>query len=624
MAMKILPKEIDNFLEALRAEHVLRHKTYEELFWLVYMGDQKKSQKKDIAQKELETFQRSTEYLNKIIDCLNVSPNKSQKESLLIWKNFFELYQTPQELVRLKDEITKIESRMQKKMTTRKEGYVDPKSKKFIKTSKLAMRIMISTHDDEKIRKACFKACEELADTNLDDYILYVSLLNQYAEGLGFEDFYAFKLMQEECMTKKELFAVFDPIYEKTKFAFKDMRELEKKMPGVRKPWNMGYMMSGDFVKEEDQYFPFDEALTRWGQSFERMGVDCKGGTIQLDLLDRKGKYANGFCHWPTIVHYANSKNNNGNSNDDKNKRQRVPGQANFTCNVVYGQVGSASEGYNTLFHEGGHAAHYLNTVQKDTCLNSEYPPASTAWAETQSMFFDTVHSSFEWKQSYAKNKKGETYPLELFERKLKKLSIRRPLGLSSIIMMCNFERDIYECKKLTKKNLKIIARKNYTKFTDMSEDSLLLLNVPHIYSWSSACSYHGYGLAELAQTQWRAYFKKKYGYIVDNKNIGKEMTKVWALGAKHSFKDFIKMATGKSLSPDAWIKESTRSVDSVIRNARNLVKEREQFKKKNTLKVTPINLNAEISMVSGKEKITDNSKSFEKMESDYAKWLNK
>jgi oligoendopeptidase F len=293
----------------------------------------------------------------------------------------------------------------------------------------------------------------------------------------------------------------------------------------------------------------------------------------------------------------------------------------------VYGQVGSASNGYHTLFHEGGHAAHYLNTVQKETCLNSEYPPASTAWAETQSMFFDSVYSTFEWKQSYAKNKKGEVYSLELFERKLKKLSIRKPLGLSSILMISNFERDIYECKNLTKEKVKKIARYNFKKFTDMSEDSLWLLNVPHIYSWSSACSYHGYGLADLAQTQWRAYFKKKYGYIVDNPKVGKEMTKVWALGAKYSFKEFVKMATGTHLSPHAWIKENTKSVQKIIQEARALVKSREVFheaKKKRAHIDRPINLNVKILMVNGEEKITDNSNSFEKMADDYAKWLNK
>ena len=36
-----------------------------------------------------------------------------------------------------------------------------------------------------------------------------------------------------------------------------------------------------------------------WGRSFAAMGIQYKGATMTLDLLDRKGKYSNGFCHWP-------------------------------------------------------------------------------------------------------------------------------------------------------------------------------------------------------------------------------------------------------------------------------------------------------------------------------------
>jgi hypothetical protein len=39
-----------------------------------------------------------------------------------------------------------------------------------------------------------------------------------------------------------------------------------------------------------------------------------------------------------------------------------------------------------------------------EICLNTEYPPASTAWDETQSMFLDTMFDSIEWRTRYAKN----------------------------------------------------------------------------------------------------------------------------------------------------------------------------------------------------------------------------
>jgi len=151
-----------------------------------------------------------------------------------------------------------------------------------------------------------------------------------------------------------------------------------------------------------------------WGRSFASLGINYRGGKLQLDLLDRQGKYNNGFCHYPSIVNFNDGKRN--------------PGAANFTCNVVYGQPGAGSQGMETLFHEGGHAADRLASEQVDVCLNTEWPPASIAWAETHSQFLDTMFSSIEWKIRYLKNKDGEIYDCLVhdskgFVRTLKKLN---------------------------------------------------------------------------------------------------------------------------------------------------------------------------------------------------------
>src|SRR2546430_1503301 len=90
-------------------------------------------------------------------------------------------------------------------------------------------------------------------------------------------------------------------------------------------------------------------------------------------------------------------------------------------------------------------------------------------------------------------------------------------------------------------------------------------LAVPHIYSSDSSAYYHAYGLAELALEQWREYFYEKYGYIVDNPSVGKEMREVWRLGSLKNFGEFVKLATGKQLSADAYIKDATMDADAFI-----------------------------------------------------------
>ncbi len=595
--------ESKKFLDYLNKKYFNLHKNYEELFWISYMGDHSVDNKKDEAQKLRDEFRSDPILLDKVNIFLRKDNNKDKKR-LLAWKMFFERHQTPIELLSLKNKIIKLESEIMRKRAARKEGYIEPKTKKFVNASENEMRMIKSTHSNEDVRKAAFYAMENLAVTSLKEYVQLVALLNQYAKKMGFEDFYAYKINIEEGLTKKELFKIFDEIFEKTKYAYKDIRKMEKKIQGLRKPWNFSYMLSGDFTKEEDPYFQFEDALMRWGQSFSALNIKYRGGELKLDLLDRKGKWSNGFCHWPRIVYYENNK--------------RFPGASNFTCNVVFGQVGSGAQGIHTLFHEGGHAAHLLNSTETESCLNQEYPPMSTAWAETQSMFLDTLFSSIEWKTRYAKNKNGDLYPFSLFERKAKKLYPLWPLSMRSIMYVMNFEKEIYEAKNLTEDKVKLISKKIYKKYMDFTEDSLSILNVPHIYSWESICSYHSYGLAEISLSQWRDYFYKKYGYIVDNPNVGKEMTKVWKFAASKSYKETVKIATGENLSAKSYINNVTMSLSASLLDAKKKMKRMQKI----PIYKNKVDLDAKISLWYGKKKICSNSKSFEDMADKYKIWL--
>ena len=591
------------YLDVLNKEYHKLHKRYEDLFWISKMGDHSVDKQLNQAQKERDAFRANAEFPRKLKE-LEKTADKAMKTRIGYWLWFFSCYQTPPEGLKIKQKIDELEGKLAKARSSRKEGYIDPYTKKFVLASSNKMSMIGVTHSDELVRKACFEAREKLATQFAKEYVDLVKLRNQYARALGYEDFYEYKLSTVDRMIKKEVFSIFDKVHQKTKYAMKNIAELEKQMPGLRKPWNFGYMMSGSFIKEEDPYHQFSEALMRWGSSFAALGINFKGGTLKLDLLDRKGKYNNGFCHYPELVRME--------------KGKLMKGSANFTCNVVKGQVGSGYNGYHTLFHEGGHAADRLNSEIVDVSMNHEYAPSSVAWSETQSMFLDSVFSSVEWASRYARDKDGNEYPFDLYKRQAEKLHPLRPLGLNGLIMIPDFERQVYEAKNLTVEKLKSIARLTFNKYFDRSVPSHYILNVPHIYDFESSAYYHGYALAELALFQWREYFFKKYGYIVDNPKVGKEMARVWKLSSTKSFAEFVKMATGRPLSADSFVQNATMTLPQVLDRAKSRIQRLKSVKPYKG----PIKLNAKISLVSGKQKIADNKKSFEDMARQYAAWL--
>lgn len=228
------------------------------------------------------------------------------------------------------------------------------------------------------------------------------------------------------------------------------------------------------------------------------------------------------------------------------------------------------------------------------------------------------MYSSIEWRMRYAKNSNGSLYPFDLFDRKARQLRLLAPHGLHHIMYVSEFEKIIYETDNLTKETVLDIAREINKKYFDFSEESIMVLSVPHIYEWESSAYYHAYGLAVLALEQWRKYFYDKYGFIVDNPEVGREMTEVWKLGSSHTFAEFVKIATGNDLSPEAFLEDATMEIEEYLARAKQRIKRMETVPELNK----PVNLNAKIRMVHGQEIIADNSTNFENMAEKYKEWL--
>lgn len=147
---------------------------------------------------------------------------------------------------------------------------------------------------------------------------------------------------------------------------------------------------------------------------------------MTLDLLDRKGKYSNGFCHWPQPAWV-------------KPGGIWQPSRTNFTSLADPTAVGSGKTALTTLMHEAGHAAHFANIEMPSPLFSQERAPTSVAYgnaslytcglqshthkrfplAENQSMFLDSLVEDAAWRVRYARSREGNPLPWELHKAEI-------------------------------------------------------------------------------------------------------------------------------------------------------------------------------------------------------------
>ena len=67
---------------------------------------------------------------------------------------------------------------------------------------------------------------------------------------------------------------------------------------------------------------------------------------------------------------------------------------------------------------------------------------------------------------------------------------------------------------------------------------------------------------------QTREYFKEKYGYIVDNPNVGPTLASAyWECGNSKPFLQIVKDLTGKALTGASWVNALKEDIEEVPRD---------------------------------------------------------
>jgi hypothetical protein len=133
------------------------------------------------------------------------------------------------------------------------------------------------------------------------------------------------------------------------------------------------------------------------------------------------------------------------------------------------------------------------------------------------------------------------------------------------------------------------------------------MLSIPHLVSDEASCYYHGYTLAEMSVYQTREFFLQKYGYIVDNPDIGPTLKKhYWECGNSKPFLKIVADLTGKELSGDAWVDHLNENVDQKVNRSMNEYKEAKSGV--NVDDAEEVDLKMTVRFVDGDELIADSA----------------
>ncbi|ACS86178.1 M3 family metallopeptidase [Musicola paradisiaca] len=609
-----------DYFNALNRDYLAVHRAKEDLFWQRYMGTGDETVPSCFAEAEsnwkgfIARPQRLVE-LREHIASVEAAPTTPAQQALLHglrgWYRFFDCNVIEDEQAQtLMNALVAAENDLFSRRKTYQTTHINEHGER-VPASLGELLTNQTTNDNESWRQSSQQALRELEQWLLrHGFLELVALRNRFARQMGYRNYFDYKVNKTERMTPEQLFAILDRFEEQTREA--NQRSLQQlateKGADALAPWNIRYASTGDVTRQLDPYFPFEDSLTRWVDSFKRLHIDFGGAELQLDLLVRPGKYENGFMHQPVPPFI--------------DQGQWRPARINFTSLARPDQIGSGARGLNTLFHEGGHAAHFANIRQNAPCFAQEFPPTSMAYAETQSMFCDSLLQDADWLKRYARTRQGEPIPDALIQAEIRTRQPMRAFDERHILLVPYFEWRLYSMsdEARTPEAITALARDIEQHILGISGSPRPTIAIPHLLSMESACSYHGYLLAMMAVEQTRHFFLQRDGYLADNPAIGPDLTRhYWQPGNSLTHDETLRSLTGEGFNPDYLARECNLTVEEAWRQAQAVM----SAAAARPQPAADFPLNARIRVVDGDQVLADNQQGDEAMSHDFARFIN-
>ncbi|TMX11379.1 peptidase M3 [Aeromonas salmonicida subsp. achromogenes] len=598
-----------NYLNQLNDDYLQVHRRKEDLFWSTYMGTSDDQAGFTAAEQAYKAFCANPARLPELREMLSRAEEADLKRGLGGWIAFFEcnVIEDPAAAA-LMDELVAAEAALFARRRELKLSLLDEHGQQ-VAGSLPAASTSLAASPNEAVRQSALAMFHTLEQWVVDNgFLEVVAIRNRFARAMGYRDYFDYKVRKNEQMSPEQLFAVLDDFIARTEQRVQQsLAELKSaKGEAALQPHNLRYFVSGDVTRQLDPYVPFSRALKDWVESFRRLGIQYRDATLTLDLLTWEGKYENGFCHGPVPSFWQEDK--------------WVPAVVNFTSLANPVQVGSGWSGLNTLFHEGGHAAHFANVTGNAPCFSQEFPPTSMAYAETQSMFCDSLLDDADWLKHYARNAAGEVIPDSLIKAMIAARQPFRAFNERQIALVSYFERDLYAMEEIDRTPDAVLAlARQWERKILGTESPRPLLAIPHLLNQESACAYHGYLLALMAVEQTRAYFLQRDGYLTDNPRIGPDLAAhYWGPGNGMTHDETLRSLTGEGFSAVPLAEVCNQSVADAWAQAQACMAAAQQ--RPPAGEGAP--LNARIRVVHGSELIADNSESEARMLADFEGWI--
>jgi hypothetical protein len=366
--------------------------------------------------------------------------------------------------------------------------------------------------------------------------------------------------------------------------------------------------MQRGMALEVDAYFPLSKAPARWAESFRRLGVSYRGASLEIDLIEREGKFPTGFCISPTPGYQDDALG-------------PVPADVRFTSTARLTQPGAGLRALTVLFHEAGHAAHFANVKMNSPCFSQEFPPSAPAMLEAQAKFFDAFPTDPCWLKRYAKDINGNAMPDEAIRTQVRARQAYLAYSERRDLIPTYFEWEMYSMSDTdrTAGSILELAKAVTDRILGIPGHTDYVLATPHPIYHDMAVYYQGYLMAKMAAAQVRTHLTKSLGFIVDNPRVGPLLAEhCWAPGNSATLDQTLIGLTGEPLNPAYLATQCNLSPDAAWRRATEAI----ELRGGGDDSLVPSELHASISLVHGSERIADNSASLSAMCQTFENWI--